>query len=72
MKRFVNPLLSFAAPLLIILALIAMLQREGSDRLQAMPALLVGCGLIISGAVVRMRRRKQLLFAIRQTDNEAI
>ena len=48
MKRFVNPLLSLAAPFLILVAGIGLFQREGSDRLQSLPALLVGTGLIIS------------------------
>ncbi len=68
MKSFVNPLLAFAAPLLILLAIFACLQREGSDRLQALPALFVGTGLMISGALGRSNRRKKLLLAIRKND----
>ena len=70
MKHFVNPFLSFAAPLLILLAMFVFIHREGSDRLQALPALIVGVGLIISGALGRFRRRKQLLFAIRKAARE--
>ena len=65
MKRFASPLLSMAAPFLIFLAIVSLLQREGDDRLQCLPALLVGFGLIISGALERIRRRKKLLKAIR-------
>ena len=64
MKRFGNPVLSLAAPLLILVALIGLFQRQGSDRFQALPAFLVGVGLIISGALERRSRRKKLLSAI--------
>ena len=65
MKKFFNPLLSIAAPFLILVALLGLLQREGNDRLQSLPALLVGVGLIISAALERRVRRKRLLLAIR-------
>jgi hypothetical protein len=70
MKRLGHPLLSLAAPLLIILAMLALMQRQGSDWLQVLPALLVGVGLIISGAVGRRRRRSRLLIALRGTHLE--
>ena len=72
MKKFFNPLLSIAAPFLILVALFGLLQREGSDRLQSLPALLVGVGLIISGAFERRIRRKRLLLAIRNRNNGLI
>ena len=65
MKRSINPWLSFAAPFLILLAILGSLQRQGSDRLQSLPALVVGTGLVISGAVGRNRRRKKILLALR-------
>ena len=65
MKKFGNPLLSLAAPLLIGVAMLGLIQRDGSDRLQCLPALLVGSGLIISGAFERRTRRKKLLLEIR-------
>ncbi len=70
MKRFGNPLLSLAAPFLILLAVLGFLQREGSDRYQPLPALVVGVGLIMSSALHRGYRRKKLLFAIRQRNRE--
>tara|TARA_B100000959_G_scaffold222481_1_gene235523 strand:- start:356 stop:574 length:219 start_codon:yes stop_codon:yes gene_type:complete len=70
MKRLGHPLLSLAAPFLIILAMLALMQRQGSDRLQVLPAVLVGVGLIISGAVGRRRRRSRLLIALRGTHLE--
>ncbi|MDP6310367.1 MAG: DUF3188 domain-containing protein [Prochlorococcaceae cyanobacterium ETNP14_MAG_4] len=70
MKRLGHPLLSLAAPLLITLALLGLLQRQARDRLQVLPGVLVGAGLIISGAVGRSRRRSQLLMALRGTNLE--
>ena len=70
MKRFVNPLLSLAAPSLIVVAILGLLQREGSDRWQSLPALLAGVGLIVSGLFKRRRRRQKLFFAIRNKNVE--
>ncbi len=64
MKRFGNPLLSLSAPLLILIALVGLLQRDGRDRLQTLPALVAGVGLIISGAMGRQKRRKKLFLEI--------
>ena len=52
---------SVGAPLLIVLALVASQQRQGKDRIQGLPAVLVGSGLIISSALGRQRRRARLL-----------
>jgi len=65
MKRFFNSLLSLGAPILITAAIIGFLQREGSAKFQCLPALFVGSGLIINGAVTRRNRRKKLLLALR-------
>ncbi len=65
MKRFGNPLLSLAAPFLIAVAIFGLVQRNGSERLQCLPALIVGFGLIISGAFERGNRRKRLFLEIR-------
>ena len=70
MKRLKNPLISIAAPLLIFIALLAFFQRNGRDRVQTLPALLVGTGLIVSGALFRRRHRRKLLLAIRQANDE--
>ncbi len=64
MKHFYNPLLSLAAPLLIMIAIFGLSHRKGSDKLQVLPALFVGTGLVISGALGRRNRRKKLLLAI--------
>ncbi len=57
--------LALASPLLILLALLVMLQRRGVDRLPALPALLIGTGLLVSSALGRRRRRRELLAALR-------
>ena len=54
-------LVSLGAPLLILLALLATNQRQGKDRVQVLPAVLVGSGLIISSALGRQRRPARLL-----------
>ena len=70
MKRLGYPLLSLAAPLLIVLAMLGLIHRQGRDRLQSLPAVLVGAGLIVTGAVGRRRRRRKLLVALRSTQTE--
>ena len=56
--------LALASPLLILLALLVLLQRRGVDRLPALPALLIGTGLLVTSALGR-RRRRELLAALR-------
>ena len=72
MKRFGNPFLSLAATFLIVLALFGLLQREGRERVQVIPAISVGGGLIIASLIRRNRRRKMLLFQIRSSQEEEI
>ena len=69
MKRFGNPLLSFAAPMLVLLALLGVIHREGRDRVQSLPAVIVGSGLIVAGAIRRSKRRKMLLIEIKKSKN---
>ena len=47
--------------MLILLALLATNQRQGKDRVQVLPAVLVGSGLVISRVLGRQRRRARLL-----------
>ena len=63
-------LMSFGAPLLIAVAVVAMQQRQGTDRSHAPPALLVGSWLIVSSAAGRRRRRARLLSALRTSRAE--
>ena len=69
MKRLGNPLISLSAPLLILLAIIGFLHREGKDKIHAIPALIVGSGLVLTGTVRRFRRRRMLLLEIKKEMN---
>jgi hypothetical protein len=59
-------LLALSSPLLILLALVSMLSRGPATRLQALPALLIGCGLLLFSLVRRRRRRARLLRVLRE------
>jgi hypothetical protein len=65
-KGFSRGLLALSSPLLIVLALGALLLRQGPDRWQVVPALLIGAGLLTHSAFSRRRRRRALLAALRQ------
>ena len=66
MHRLGNPIISFSAPLLILLAITGFLHREGKDKIQAIPALVVGSGLVLTGAVRRFKRRRMLFTEIKK------
>ena len=70
MNRLGNPLISFSAPLLILLAMTGFLHREGKDKIQAIPTLVVGSGLILTGGVRRFRRRRMLFLEIKKDMND--
>ena len=59
--------LSLAAPLLVCLGVLVLVQREGTERWQSVPAILVGSGLVIYAVVGRRRRRHKLLVALRSS-----
>ncbi len=65
-RPLLDGLLMLSAPLLIVLALVVLLQRQGQDRIQVVPALLIGAGLLVASRVRRQRRRRALLLALRQ------
>ncbi len=69
MNRLGNPLISISAPLLILLAITGLLHREGKDKIQVIPALVVGSGLVLTGAVRRLRRRRMLFLEIKKEMN---
>ena len=71
MKRLGNPLISISAPLLILLAVTGFFYREGKDKIQAIPALIFGSGLVLTGTVRRFRRRRRLLFEIKKNMNDS-
>ena len=70
MKRLGNPLISISAPLLILLSITGFLHREGKDKIQTIPALVVGSGLVFTGAVRRFRRRRMLFLEIKKNMND--
>ena len=70
MRKLMPVLMSFGAPLLIAVAVVAMQQRQGTDRSHALPGLLVGSWLIVSSAAGRRRRRARLLSALRTSRAE--
>ncbi len=70
MTRLGNPLISISAPLLILLSITGFLHREGKDKIQTIPALVVGSGLILTGGVRRFRRRQMLFLEIKKDIND--
>ena len=70
MKRLGNPLISISAPLLIVLAITGILHREGKDKIQAIPSLVFGSGLVLTGMVRRFRRRRMLFLEMKKDMNE--
>ena len=70
MNRLGNPLISISAPLLILLSITAFSHREGKDKIQAIPALVVGSGLVLTGMVRRFRRRRMLFVEIKKDMND--
>ncbi len=70
MKRLGNPLISISAPLLILLAITGFLHREDKDKMHAIPSLVVGAGLVLTGTIRRFRRRRMLLLEIKKDMND--
>mgnify|MGYP002654342179 CR=1 FL=1 len=64
-RPWLRGLLALASPLLMLLSLLVLLHRRGVDRLPALPALLIGTGLLVTSALGRRRRRRELLAALR-------
>ncbi|QVV66995.1 DUF3188 domain-containing protein [Synechococcus sp. LA31] len=69
-SRFSRDLLALATPLLILLGLAGVALRQGSDRLQAVPALVIGVALLLQSAWSWRRRRRALLEALRDNRGE--
>jgi uncharacterized protein YjiS (DUF1127 family) len=65
-SRFRAALLALSSPLLILLALLVLFTRQGADKLPAVPALVIGSGLLTTSWIRRRRRRAELLRALRQ------
>jgi hypothetical protein len=56
---------------MILLALVAFLQRSGSDRIQALPAIVIGVALLVTAWIRRRNRRRDLLHALLQERHPA-
>ena len=59
-------LLAMASPALMLLGLVGLVLRTGSARWQAVPALLIGVGLLVTSGLSRRRRRRDMLRDLRQ------
>ena len=70
MKRLGNPLIAISAPLLIVLAVIGLVHREGKDKIKVIPSLSVGTGLVLTGTIRRFRRRRMLLIELKKDMND--
>ena len=70
MKRLGNPFISISAPLMVVLAITGFLHREDKDKIQTIPALVVGSGLVLTGTIRRFRRRRMLLLEIKKDMND--
>ena len=72
MKKSGDFWLSLSAPLLVVLAMSVFLHRKDNDRVQSIPSLVTGIGLTCSTFIGRNLRRKKLMKAILQRNNEII
>jgi len=70
MKRLGNPLISISAPLLILLAITGFFHRDSKEKIQVIPSLIVGSGLVLTGTIRRFRRRRMLLLEIKKDMND--
>jgi hypothetical protein len=64
-------LMALATPLLMLLAFLGLFgvgQRQGAERLQALPAVLICSGLLVAGSAGYGHRRRQLLRALRERE----
>ena len=65
MSRLGRDLLACSTLLLVVLGLLGVLLRQGPDRLQALPALLIGLALLLQSAWSWRRRRSSILGILR-------
>ena len=68
-SRLGRDLLACSTLLLVVLGLLGVLLRQGPDRLQALPALLIGLALLLQSAWSWRRRRRILLLAVSDQDS---
>lgn len=67
--RWLLSLLALSAPLLALLGLVVLLQRQGPARLQALPALAISTGLLATSAARRRQSRRRILMALREDES---
>ena len=65
MSRLGRDLLACSTLLLVVLGLLGVLLRQGPDRLQALPALLIGLALLLQSVWSWRRRRRSILSTLR-------
>ena len=65
MSRLGRDLLACSTLLLVVLGLLGVVLRQGPDRLQALPALLIGLALLLQSAWSWRRRRRSILSTLR-------
>ena len=65
MSRLGRDLLACSTLLLVVLGLLGVLLRQGPDRLQALPAMLIGLALLLQSAWSWRRRRRSILGILR-------
>ena len=65
MSQLGRDLLACSTLLLVLLGLLGVLLRQGPDRLQALPALLIGLALLLQSAWSWRRRRRSILSTLR-------
>ena len=65
MSRLGRDVLACSTLLLVVLGLLGVLLRQGPDRLQALPALLIGLALLLQSAWSWRRRRRSILGILR-------
>ena len=68
MSRLGRDLLACSTLLLVLLGLFGVLMRQAPDRLQALPALLIGLALLLQSTWSRRRRRRSILEMLRSED----
>ncbi|ABX09668.1 Hypothetical protein P9211_17371 [Prochlorococcus marinus str. MIT 9211] len=61
---------TFAAPFLILIAILGLFQRSGNDRVQSLPSLVLGIGLICNGVLERQHHRKTILRELRKNSSK--
>ena len=66
MSRLGRDLLACSTLLLVVLGLLGVLLRQGPDRLQALPALLIGLALLLQSAWSWRRRRRSIISTLRE------